>query len=295
MSFNKIIEEIIEWNLNTFQPLFIDDFINIELREKGYSIINLNIENGLTNLINDSDIILKKIIAPPSHFYNFGQLSDFELRNLSYDSIQKNLLPGLHEIVNNQMATIIAGTHLIKPSGYNSYFSAHQDNNMVDERKNKSYSFWIPLQNITDENGAFYVMEKSHLLGNVFRSTSIPWAFKDVVENVKKLSIPLYPQKGQAIIFDASLIHFSNENLSNWVRIAINILVIPKNKELIKCIYKRFRLFNDIDIFKINIDYYLNENCEKKPSEKYLKIEEVRRNLNVLNENEFNLLLKNIL
>lgn len=292
MSIKRNIEKIATWNQYNFKPLFNTTSINTNLYEKGYDLIDLNIDTShLNSLIKDSDLILNKIDSPPDHFYNFGQLNNFELRNLSYQSIQNNLLPSIQKIINDQ-TSLMAGTHLVKPPGNNSYFSAHQDNNMIDERYNRSYSFWIPLQDITHENGAFYVMEKSHLFGNIFRSLSIPWVFKNVVDSIKLYSVPLYPRKGQAIIFDASLIHFTGGNLSNFARIAINVLVIPKKAELIKCIYKKFRLFNDIDIYKIDMNYYLNEECEKKPSNKYAKITEVKSNLPILNNTQFNDILK---
>lgn len=290
-----MIEQIKNWNGISFQPLFINQEINNNLKLFGYCVVDINNINSIDKLFSDTETILKKAKNLPNHFFNFGQINDFGLRNASFKSIEETLIPILQPLIYKQNATMMAGTHLVKPAGEDTYFLPHQDNNMIDERKHRSYSFWIPLQDINEENGGFYVFPKSHLLGNVFRATSIPWKFKNVVPSIIEKSIPLYPKKGQAIIFDASLIHFTKSNLSQKTRIAINVLVMPIGVEIIKCINKKIRIFKDVDIYKVDMNYYLNEFCEKRPESKYLRINSVRNNFPTLRNNNFNYFLDKLI
>ena len=50
----------------------------------------------------------------------------------------------------------------------------HQDWNIVNELQDVVYLIWIPIQDVDENNGTLFLIEKSHLLFENYRSGSFP-------------------------------------------------------------------------------------------------------------------------
>ncbi len=127
----------------------------------------------------------------------------------------------------------------------------HQHANLVDESKYRSLATWLPLTETTVEMGTLYVVKGSHEFSNHVRSYDDYYrAFNGVSRSlIKRYSTPFLLKRGQAIIFDDRLIHWSPPNKSSEIRTAIQLELVPEEAEL--AIYYRT---NEHELLKYAID-----------------------------------------
>lgn len=109
-------------------------------------------------------------------------------------------------------------------------FPPHQDNSMVDESKFTSLNLWIPLVDITLHNGPLFVVPGTHFKNlQTYRGPNINYIYLNNSEVVYKYSKPLYIKKGQAIVLNHSLIHYSTPNFTSNTRKAIVVAIKSVN------------------------------------------------------------------
>lgn len=112
-------------------------------------------------------------------------------------------------------------------------FKVHQDWNVVDEKENFAINVWIPLYDITKNEGGLWVIEGSHKIDRHVRGSAYLFpdysTFNDELEKAAK-SVSL--KAGEAIIFYVNIIHGSPSNHGEYERIATCFSVIPKDAPL---------------------------------------------------------------
>ena len=112
-------------------------------------------------------------------------------------------------------------------------FKVHQDWTVVDEKENFAINVWIPLYDITKNEGGLWVVEESHKIKRHIRGSA--YLFPDYSEFLSELensatSVSL--KAGEAIIFYLNIIHGSPPNNGRDERIATCFSVIPKDASL---------------------------------------------------------------
>lgn len=147
------------------------------------------------------------------------------------------------------------GAFFIKPgSREKSKLEPHQDSPVIDERTTYAIFTWIPLQDINEENGALYVLSRSHLWGNSCRSQHIPWAFRNLNRQLWKYMKPQYINRGDILFFDPSLIHGSAGNYTSEIRVVLSGALLPKNHQKVEYLEKDGKLLQ----YDINDNYWLD-------------------------------------
>jgi ectoine hydroxylase-related dioxygenase (phytanoyl-CoA dioxygenase family) len=121
------------------------------------------------------------------------------------------------------------GHFMIKAANEKKEFPLHQDWNIVDENKYKSYQVWIPLQLTYPANGGMFVVPGSHKFFNNFRSGSydiprLPFdeKFKPVITN---LNVPA----GDVLVYHNALFHASYPNTTDDNRIVVIVNYAEKD------------------------------------------------------------------
>ncbi len=125
---------------------------------------------------------------------------------------------------------------MIKFSG-DGQIEAHQDFNFVDESQHAAFNLWCPLVDTTAQNGGLFVIPGSHTVFRTQRGPNLPKALTEYNDTLKKYGrwIPL--EKGQAIIFDHRLIHYSPPNRSQDARVAIQSVLKPREAQTIHYVF----------------------------------------------------------
>lgn len=160
------------------------------------------------------------------------------------------------------------GAFFIKPNTDKSILHPHQDSAVIDETKYYGIFVWIPLVDITLQNGPLYILPGSHLFGNTSRSQHIPWAFRHLNELLWEKMKPIPVNKGDIICFDTSVIHASAANNSDAYRIVACGALLPKHHQKVDYLLNGDQLVK----YDVDSDYWLNGGLESSlpayPSEK---------------------------
>lgn len=114
---------------------------------------------------------------------------------------------------------------------------AHQDFNFVDESIHTAFNLWCPLVDTDRQNGGLFVIPGSHQVFKTQRGPNFPQALTQYNQLLKRYAVPIPLKKGQAIIFDHKLIHYSPANHTDQVRVAIQSVLKPKETPALHYIF----------------------------------------------------------
>lgn len=130
---------------------------------------------------------------------------------------------------------IFTTSYVIKEPGMKNIVPPHQDWSFVDEKENYSFTCWIPLVDVTEENGALGVIKGSHNIFSHPRSSPSPQSKSPLSDHIFTLFpyVDIIDMKaGECLIFDNRLIHASPPNLTTSSRVAVGIGITGKEVPL---------------------------------------------------------------
>lgn len=241
-----------------FKPsYFLNDDNQKYFEENGYVVL----QNLVTEVeIQEATRFFDTIKSLPSYkveqkFESAGNFECKETQSLIFEYIN-SFIPKIAQRFANLSNCDLGdgGTFFIKPPGKESVLHPHQDSAVIDETTGYGIFIWIPLTDITLDNGPLYVLPKSHLWGNYYRSQHIPWAFRKQYMYLWKEMIPVLVNKGDIICFDTSIIHASSMNKTNTERISLAGALLPKNHTKIEYLLKNKTIYK----YNIDNDYWLD-------------------------------------
>jgi hypothetical protein len=115
-------------------------------------------------------------------------------------------------------ARMPSATFLVKGTGPTSDSKLHQDHNNVDEDLAHSATLWVPLVDVTAENGALRVLRGSHDWFRTARSVSLPSAYFPIDDEVRGLTELVEVPAGHAVTYAHAVFHGSAPNRTTTVR-----------------------------------------------------------------------------
>lgn len=126
-----------------------------------------------------------------------------------------------HRIVNCSLLT--------KARGPGSVVPLHQDPNIVDERRLRSVTIWIPLEDVGRRaaNGPLHVLVGSHLVGDDLRGIRITPSFTGDMERLWPRTRPVDMRAGDVIVMDSRLIHGTPPNETDSPRLTTAAVAVP--------------------------------------------------------------------
>ena len=191
---------------------------------------------------------------------------DLEYRKKIHDTIQEILQPTLDQHFQGYKNVI--NSFVVKVPGKASEFSIHQDTTALDEFKYSPLTAWIPLWDITEENGAMCVVPKTHRLFSPYRGISFPFPFKNIMGTVREYLQPVTLKAGEAVFFDPRILHNSLPNTTDKPRVAIICGIFPEEAEFV-INYKaspeaKIELFKQQDDFLLVYPNFMH-NCHSRP------------------------------
>jgi hypothetical protein len=165
---------------------------------------------------------------------------------------------------------ILYGNFMVKEPGQNSIMKIHQDWSYVEETQNQSFAIWFPLSDLTQKNGALSMIPKSHLFENHERGPGVHCPFYENEEFlIQNFGKSLYLKKGQPVVWEHHLLHYSPPNLSENTRIAVTAIIVPKDIPVYH--YFKNEEENLLGKFEIEPDFFFNYKIGKRP-EKFAKL-----------------------
>lgn len=227
-----------------------------ELAVKGYTIFPFLNQDDLEKLISYYTNIQKE---EPNHFYSSTHSPDHSFRRESSNFIKKIVAERMEQFFCGY--DLLGGAFVVKPAKGKGLLPPHQDWNIVDERITRSYNLWIPLIDVTVENGAVYVLPGSHNKIFTHRGPAIPSLFKNIEPHVWT-SLEALPMKaGEALLYDHALVHASPNNNTNKMRLGIVCGIIPQNQNM----QLYYGQDGEINSYKVTEDFFLDKDPNNGP------------------------------
>lgn len=179
-----------------------------------------------------------------------------EVNTFLVNSLQKMIeafLPNYSGLFANYLAKSPLSSHQV---------GLHQDWTYTDETKYTSVNVWLPLCNTNERNGGLYVVPYSHKLPFAYRYTPFENDLYDVDEtNLKRKSLLIETMKGEAIIYDSRLLHYSGRNNSTKERVACAGIFLPAHAPAL-------HYFREKDVlceYNVDLDFFCKLNPGEKP------------------------------
>jgi hypothetical protein len=198
-------------------------------------------------------------------FYATAHAQDIAFRNSMNDEIRRNFEEPISKYFHD--CRPLGGSFVVKSKTNTNRLHPHQDWNIVDENKFRSFNIWVPLIDLNQSNGAIRVMPRSHKWIKSFRGPNIPDNFDNVREHIWSKMIPLHMKAGEALIYDHRLFHASDPNQTNELRIAAVFGIIPQNAEMLYY----FGKVDKIEVYESSVDFFMNGNIQKGNEQLRLK------------------------
>lgn len=231
-----------------------DSIIANELMEQGYSIVSLN---ELVDLDEIYDLYKNSHVFTSGSGGTFWSIysQDIAYKQKVHDALGKIMGPLLHHYFTNFKTMINA--FVVKVVGKNSYMHLHRDTTAMNETLFSPISLWLPLNTVDEDNGALFVVPKSHHLSPLYRAVTIPADYRDIEDICWQYAKKIFLQKGQAVIFDPRILHFSSPNISAENRVAIVSSIFHYSAALQICYLDNSK--NEIEIYEQE-DKFMIEN-----------------------------------
>jgi ectoine hydroxylase-related dioxygenase (phytanoyl-CoA dioxygenase family) len=142
----------------------------------------------------------------------------------------------------------------------------HQNWAFIDEKKCTSVSIWCPLVDSNQENGTLEITPGSHKRFGEIRGPKIPWELENIKHDIiTKHMVPMNVKAGEAVILDDSVVHYSNINQTDGLRLAIQLILIPEEEKSIHYHMSPEKSMNKVEVLEVDVDFYMEFNPWKQP------------------------------
>lgn len=163
------------------------------------------------------------------------------------------------------------------PNATKASMKIHSDDSLCDERKFMPFNIWIPLVDVSDENGTFCMIKGSHLKTPALRGTTTKDKY---LLNNKNLFLkeydPITIKKGQAMVYHPGCVHFSNPNNTPYSRPAIAFACMPVDAQP-SLFFERGSLFGKkvINRYDLSLDEINHWNNKSEPAKQPAEVIQV--------------------
>jgi len=232
--------------------IFIDNNFQQKIDEFGYLILNLNdvdIIHKIKTLYNKTIINNNK-----TDLYESSRNNTAEINNYINQKLKLIIQPEAEKLFNN--SKFYGGTFMVKTNKFTTELPLHQDWNIVNELQDVVYLIWIPIQDVDENNGTLFLIEKSHLLFENYRSGSSP-SIRISRQFLPKEKIKTIQLKvGEYLIYNPAIFHGSYKNRQKQERVVATAMVT--NKDAILTYYHKIDN-NNIGTYQLSSSSYLND------------------------------------
>jgi len=237
--------------------IFKEHSYNEALVSEGYAIVPF---------LNEGEVeVLRQIFKEhhpslPEGMYASSHAADFNLRSKMNEAIKQHCARAIDVTFKN--CTALGATFMVKSKGANGSLRPHQDWSIVDESKFNSYNIWLPLVDVSEENGTLLILPKSHVFVDAVRGLNIPSSYENVIDEVWKLLVPLHVKAGNAVVYDHRLLHASGLNNSSETRLTVVYGIVPKDAEM------RYYFGNNgsIEVYSCSPEFYFTQEINNGPA-----------------------------
>ncbi len=224
---------------------FISESVQAEYIQKGFVIIpDIIPESVIDELKELTNYFLDEVQKE----FAYSTMICSQEENMTIHQLAGRAVKSVQEKLFKQFKAY-SSTFLIKPALSLHEMDLHQDWSFTDERNYVPVTFWVPLQDVTDENGAVFVLPGSHRIYPNRRSHSLPTARIPRASILKQNIKTAVLKKGDLLLFNPAAFHGSHGNRTNNHRIAFTMTIMPQAAPLLY-----YEKLNDTQVEVLSLD-----------------------------------------
>lgn len=230
--------------------LFRDPRLAQILTRDGYLLLDASLTDETRRI---HSFIEQRFVLPESGFYYSLMANDFEGNKTIRDFLHQTLAP-FYETYFTEYRSITE-SFLNKPAHTPGELLLHQDWCYTDESAHEAYNVWIPLCDVTEQNGALFFLPGSHRRFANYRSGSFHTARISMTEVADKVrTVPM--TRGQVLLFHPAVFHGSHPNTSGEKRTVATATVMGADAPFL--FYARSGSGAGADVYRLPDDALLN-------------------------------------
>ncbi|GAB5538261.1 MAG: hypothetical protein Salg2KO_03640 [Salibacteraceae bacterium] len=284
--------------VSVIKDIFIEQALQRKLDRDGIVCFKL----PKAQLVDDCAHVLESLAPPVPEamkkvFYSGVMDNDVEQKHKISNALRDVIEPVFKSMIKGY--TFISFSYMVKGAGEKSMLDIHQDWTITDEQKGWSYILWIPLIDSTIANGTMYALRGSHRFPDNIRGGGIFPKYMANRELAMKHMVPYTVKRGEAVIFNSRLIHFSPNNTTDKGRMTaagtlapIGLPIKLHNGSLVDGNLK-------VKAYNVPADFYLNytnfmAQKDEAPDFAQFDYDVPRPNTDALSDAEFQKLLNTL-
>lgn len=252
------------------QQILTNVALDKTLAREGYVVVPF-LEEAHVNTLRD--FFFENHAKDIPGFYATAHSTDIPFRKKMNDKIKAVFEKSITNYFHNCLA--LGGSYVVKSKSQEERLHPHQDWNIVDESKHRSFNIWVPLVDLNENNGAIRVVPGSHLWVDNFRGPNIPDHLGTCNESIWQHMQTLNMKAGEALIYDHRLFHASYPNKTDELRVATVFGIIPQDAQM----YYFFGDGDAVNVYESSVDFFMEGNIQKGP--------EVLKKVNTINAPTF--------
>ena len=249
-----------EWN---FAPVMKNPVLEQQLKEDGYVVIKGFLDQETVSKLISYNTKYRQEQHHDGIFNSVWHSNDVEYKKRTLETLINLYTPFCEKYFKDHR--IFGGSYISKPPHGKGESNPHIDFGIVDESVYRSFSLWLPLVPMREDNGALRVLKGSHRLDkHVFRGPNIPDQTIDIRDWLWEHMDQLFVDPGDAVIYDHKAIHGSKDNFSDVDRIAATAAITNANAEMVLYFWEESakKVFG----YNTNPEYLLTNSHDKLPT-----------------------------
>lgn len=258
----------------------VDNTMQEAFNKQGYVLAQGFLPANICQELNDE--LAKMDVGNPQSFFVSADSPDAAFR-LKTDALIRRLVST--ELLDKYIVgyDLFFANSIRKTKGTNSECVIHTDWSIVDEADTMPLHIWIPLVEVSKQNGTLAVIPGSHKLTGKYRGLGVSSYYEEYYPNLQKDKAHYFElQPGTAVIYHPGLIHFSLENATDARRTAILLSFVPKGYQPVIYYRKPRGLFRrpKTGMYRLTKEYYSGWDKRSEPKLPIIKyVEEPVNNL----------------
>lgn len=227
-----------------------------ELYNQGFSIEKGFLSKKIVTELNEYYDQYHSIEVENGGFFVSIYSKDLDYRKRVHNYLLKTIGGQMNAVFKNFKYTCM--NFAVKYPGAEGELFVHQDMAQVDEFKHSQVGVWIPLVDVSLENGTLGILPYSHFTIPPHRSLYHDLPYSKIYRKIHEYVQPLELNAGDMLMFDTRMLHNSFVNKTDLPRRSLATSVVPSEAEFCMTYRNEELPAGKFEVLSLPDDFFLN-------------------------------------